>query len=237
MSGGPSLPPNTGPAANHIDPRWGPLGHIEILVIDNREDGYVVFLDQDLDVDWKTTDAYDQAPKKAEDAAAFGRSRSRSARLHAVPVEHLDEGVRRSYRLMLGEATARALAFDFEASEEIFAHAAEFVSARNQEMARLWFLGGAGIGVAICAAAMAAAWFSRENLTTCCGPTALVLAVAGGFGAIGGFFSALFRDQWVVAGQVTGPRCRHGHQSSVHRRPRPRLAVAGHPYRLHGSRS
>lgn len=32
---------------------------------------------------------------------------------------------------------------------------------------------------------------------------------------------ALCRDQWVVVGQATGPRCRHGHQPALHRRPWP----------------
>ncbi len=34
-------------------------------------------------------------------------------------------------------------------------------------------------------------------------------------------FLALCRDQWVVAGQATGPRCRHGHQSAFHCRTWP----------------
>jgi len=94
--------------------RW-PDVDVKYLVIST--DDYIVCLDNDLDVDWKTSDEYDESGHN--DEVEFNKILNNVALFESRPQHHLNNENKKSFRRMLGEAVARALAHDYKSAESI----------------------------------------------------------------------------------------------------------------------
>jgi len=161
-----------------------------LIALYSQEDNcFIVFINHDGDVDYKTIGQCDQKLLSKD----CGKILSRIAVLEAVPVSHLPVGTRIAFRAMLGEGLARSLHDDHANAKSLLDAANQFVSARNQEVARRWFVCATSLAVvgALCAAAVM--WLNRESLTATWGEHYIPIAVGCAAGATGAYFSVLTR--------------------------------------------
>ncbi len=152
-------------------------------------DCFFVFINNDGDVDWKTTGECDKKLKDKE----CGKVLSRIAVLEAVPISHLPEMTRLNFRSMLGESLARCLHDDFANAKMLLDSANQFVSERNQEVARRWFISAAALATLVALVIAGPLWLSRSSLASTWGEHFMPLVVACAFGAAGAMFSVLTR--------------------------------------------
>jgi hypothetical protein len=153
---------------------------------------FIVFLDCDLDVDWCTSEKYDEA-----DTEDHTRERNeiliRAAMLECVPNDHQRESVRLNFKRMVGEAVARALERDYDSAKKVLEQARSYIEARNVEKARYWQLCTACTLGLLCGVSGLMMWWSRDYFIRAWGEPAYFLVMAGGAGAIGAVLSRIFR--------------------------------------------
>jgi hypothetical protein len=154
-------------------------------------DGFVVFLDDKLDLDWQTTDDYDL--KGPKDAVKNNKILNRAAALEATPNEHHPYGIRLNFKRMVGEGVARSLDHDYESAETVLKQAYAYINDRNIEHARYWQLStGCVLGLIMTATALVT-WSIRSTLIRSWGETGFYLVLAAFAGALGAVLSMIFR--------------------------------------------
>ena len=95
--------PESNPSAYDVHKRW-PGNDIYHLILD--ADDFVVFLDSDLDIDWQTSDQYDEAGPT--DSNKHNAILNRAAALECIPNDHHERNVRLNFKRMVGEGVAVA---------------------------------------------------------------------------------------------------------------------------------
>lgn len=162
---------------------------IKYLVISTAQ--YVVFLDKDLDVDWKTTDEYDEVGH--QDITRHNHILNMVAQLESIPAIHHELQTRISYKRMIGEAVARTLEHDYENADKILTGAKKYIENRNTEVSRLWYLYSSGIASFACFSLLAILWHYRDAAISLWGSNALLLLLSSFAGGIGAFLSIILR--------------------------------------------
>ena len=164
---------------------------IEYLIVSNSGK-YVVFLDKDCDLDWETTDEYDNVVSE-EQKKKFNIIKNEVDRLESIPLEHLDEKIRINYKRQLGEALVRAFDFDYENAHKMLEHAEAFICKRNVEESRVMFMQSSGIATAIALIAIAVLWLFKDFFSQLLGVTVFYLSISFFAGAVGAFLSVIMR--------------------------------------------
>jgi hypothetical protein len=163
------------------------LGKTVDTLIANTPD-YVVYLDEDLYVEWAFRITMDLLP----DVNAVLNNVSK---LEAVSVSHLSEEQVRSFRRMLGEGVARALDGEAEQASEILAVAEQWIGKRNSEAARRWYLTSATIAALCSAIGGGLVWLFREPLIAAHGRNALEVLLGTSTGGLGAFLFLISRTR------------------------------------------
>jgi hypothetical protein len=172
------------------DPEFKGLPVRLLISWSTREKGsFLVFINEDNDVDYKTTGDCDQLIRGKDCSKVL----SRIAVLEAVPISNLPEKIRLDFAAMLGEGLARAMNEDAANAKTLLDAASQFISARNQEVARRWLLSAAGIATAVVVTIAVPLWLFRTSLTASLGNHFIGLLVALASGALGSLFSVLTR--------------------------------------------
>lgn len=175
---------------------------LELIHLSEQDDGcFIVFLNYEEDVDYKTTKACDQ--KISDDKC--GKVLSRISVLEAVPIWHLPKRTRIAFRSMLGESLARALHGDHPNAKALLDAANLFVAARNQELARRWFVTSASIAAIFLFAISIPIWLHRASLAASWGVHFIPIVIACVAGAAGALFSVLTRAAKIPLDPSAGP--------------------------------
>lgn len=155
-------------------------------------DDFIVFLDNDLDVDWSTSQKYDD--NETEDAAKeLNEILIRAATVECIPNDHQEENVRLNFKRMVGEGVARAIERDYDSAKKILEAARLYIETRNVEKARYWQLCTAcALGVVLGFSGLTLWWF-RARPIQACGEPAYFLILAGIAGSIGAVLSMILR--------------------------------------------
>jgi hypothetical protein len=154
-------------------------------------DRFIVFLDSDLDIDWKTKEKYDEVGPKDPDE--HNGILNRAASLECTPNDHHKRNVRLNFKRMIGEAIARSLDHDYDSAKKMLEQARIYITNRNVETARYWQLSTAcllGLVVAISGLEL---WASRSHMIDISGESAYFLVMAGVAGSLGAVLSMIFR--------------------------------------------
>jgi hypothetical protein len=107
----------------------------------NAGDDFVVYLDEDLDLDWATSDDYDKKlSKKPKKHARLNNILNEAALSEAYPTEGLNRPQIRHFKRLVGEAMACGFEEDFENGEKMLAAANSYIQARSQEKSRYWYV-------------------------------------------------------------------------------------------------
>jgi hypothetical protein len=110
--------------------------------------GFVVFIDQENDVDWKSE--YDETKYGGlEGEKRFYSCICQLDIAHATPCYNLDEERILTFKKILGAGYASAINGDFEQVPKVIDEALKFVQNRNAEKAREYFLTSSGIFLVI----------------------------------------------------------------------------------------
>lgn len=108
-----------------------------IVRITNR---YIVFVNNNNDIDWETTDEFDSKLEGSPEEKDHNKYISESQNLDQQPTEGLSESSIISLKKIIGEAIVNCLEFDCEAAKKILADAEKFRSDRLIEKSREWYL-------------------------------------------------------------------------------------------------
>ncbi len=150
--------------------------------------GFVVYLDEDDMVQWRTDRTY---PGFCPDA---GLILNRVAMLQAERVDELEPSVREAFRSLLGEAVARMLdERDTKYAKDALDKAEKYLGDRNAELARRWQIVPAFWITAACAVLALSVRLAQEPLIRRTSVTMVQLTMASLVGAIGAFLSMFFR--------------------------------------------
>jgi len=164
---------------------------IQVLYLVLKTKDFIVCIDPDIDVDWETSDAYDQTGP--QDTARHNSILNRTAALECIPNDHHKKAVRLNFKRMIAEGVARSLKHDYDGAASMLDEAHAFITLRNTEKARFWQLGTAcGLGV-LSAALGLALWAFRLPIENAFGDTAFFLLLAAVAGSLGGLLSMALR--------------------------------------------
>jgi hypothetical protein len=158
--------------------KW-PTADVHYLIL--QADEFIVFLDEDLVLDWVTSDEYDK--HGPEDRSRHNEILNRAASLECVPNDHHKKSIRLNFKRMLGEGVAAA----------ILQQAQLYITNRNIEIARFWQLSTAcviGLAVAILGAVQ---WTFRETLVNAWNETGYYVLGSALAGCVGAVLSMIFR--------------------------------------------
>jgi hypothetical protein len=182
----PTLSPEGRPPRDYVT-KW-PKCEVHYLIL--AGDDFIVFLDRDLDVDWSTTQEWED---RNSGPSRRGEILNRVASVECIPNDHQRANVRLNFKRMVGEGVARVLDGEYESADEILDEARRYIDARNVEKARYWQLCTAcaiGVVVMLCALLL---WRLREGVLQSWGEPVYFLVLAGTAGCIGAVLSMIFR--------------------------------------------
>jgi hypothetical protein len=151
---------------------------------------YIVYLDDELYVEWSCNLGTDMVD--GNDAVL-----NRVSMLEAIPVDHLTEQQVFSFRRMVAEGVARL--FDKESSSESAMAALNvaeaWVTARNHEVARLWYLIASGVAAGIVGVVCVLLWLFRNLARAYLSADAFDVAMGGTLGGVGALLSVMQRSR------------------------------------------
>lgn len=168
---------------------WGEIT-LKYLVYE-RNNAFIVFIDDEGDLDWRATDAYIKANQ-----TRFDECRGvihAAANTETMPYANLDAGDRLMFKRQVGTAIALGLLCDPVHAEQAIASAREFNQTRNREVSRLWQLKTCGYFIVLALFAGLILWLLRDHLSPYMGKTFIVLVLAVVGGMAGAFFSIATR--------------------------------------------
>jgi hypothetical protein len=109
--------------------------HIEYSVLIRSTDEYIVYIDVDGDLDWETTERYDNSiPRKPEYDSTAVNSILNDAAILEVTVK--DDSDRSKVNRLLGEAIACALELDYPSARKMIRAAQGFFGKRKKPQAK-----------------------------------------------------------------------------------------------------
>ena len=94
---------------------------------------------------------------------------------------------------MVGEGLVRALDFQGDCANQMLDKAAEYGAARNQEIARFWYLSGAVVTATVFATVLLIAFLNSDFGIKILGETKFFIGLGSCVGALGALFSVLLR--------------------------------------------
>ena len=170
---------------------WGlSQGHDRLI---RRSRNYAVWIDEHGDLAWQTDDELDREIEEKVDAADLKAVYDQAAMLRACSVQHLTDVQRNTVRVMVGEGLGRLFEFDAKGALQMLDKAAGYALARNQEVARMWYLCATGFAAAFFALLLGVGWLYRGSIPNLIGENAFYLSLGSCAGALGAFFSILTR--------------------------------------------
>lgn len=171
---------------SHID--W------KVLIISTKN--FVVFIDEDGDLDWETTPAYDAAQDSdpSYDAKARNSILNDAALLEATPCSGISAEARGHFKRLIGTAISCSLGCDYDGAAKMIGAASQYVDARSRETSRFWYLSASfamAFGFSVVGMVL---WWARDFFAEHITVTGLWLALAGVSGAIGALLSVIWRS-------------------------------------------
>ncbi|HEX3864653.1 MAG TPA: hypothetical protein VHY35_23460 [Stellaceae bacterium] len=167
---------------------WAYLGPIHYLI--RREIEFIVYLDDDLALEWSTNDD----EHKIKDQTKFNQLISESAVLETTPCDRFERQVIRDFRRLVGEGVVLALDNDYVGAAKVLQSARFFIVARSEEKSRCWYLTSSIVASAPFALIVTVLWAWRQTLAQVLGEGAFWLILTTSAGAIGALFSVILRS-------------------------------------------
>ena len=181
------------PNRNRIDyyKIWGLDADKDHLIMATTD--YAVWLDKEGDLDWETTEDFDALIVEKSATEMISGFLNRAAILQSYPVEHLAPVQRKNFRIMVGEGLSRAFDFAETSATQMLDKAAEYGAARNQEIARYWYLCGAVGTASVFILLLFVALLKSDYCIALIGDGKYYVGLGSCVGALGALLSVLLR--------------------------------------------
>jgi hypothetical protein len=170
--------------------------HIKPLLLILSTQEYIVFIDQEEDVNWETNPDFDEETLKDPHYSLQKQNSilNGEALLEATPTGNFDHPTRLSFKRLLGEAIARSFDYDYQGAEEMLASASQYIQARSEEKSRFWYLSASFLMAGAFLVVGVAFWIYREHMSLVLSPSGTLLALSSVVGAMGALLSVIWRS-------------------------------------------
>lgn len=165
---------------------------VKYLIIASKKK-YIVFLDNENDLDWQTSDEFDARELTPDERKGYNEVKNEIDSAECIPSDNLDEKIITSFKKQLGEALIRAFEKDFENAHKMVANAKEFVLKRSVEESRFLFLTSCAFATLISMIVFVLLWLNKENSIILFGETVYYSTLASLIGALGALLSVILR--------------------------------------------
>jgi hypothetical protein len=154
---------------------------------------FIVYLDEDLAVEWACVDHFDLTPE-------VGRVLNRVAEMMALPVMHLPFQERLAFRSLVAEAVARVvrdrpdvaeMTADAGAAHDALDKALSFYTARSAEISRWWYLTASVLAAGALLLVVLFLCLLRSLVEPLIGTSAFEVTMGAGAGGAGALLSVL----------------------------------------------
>lgn len=152
-------------------------------------EGFIVFLDDVLDVDWATSAAYDGHRDVNKHNAVINEA----ALLEATPCDGVSLAIKTHFKRLIGEAVARSLDHDYVGANQMLRSAQSYIVARSQELSRWWYLSASMVMALSFAFTGCVLWWARTFVIQELGSGAFWLVLSSVAGAAGALLSVIQR--------------------------------------------
>jgi len=105
-----------------------------------RDKNLVVWLNDNLDVWWRTYEGFDTKLAELKQRPEWGEIMGRQTELEALPTSHLTKELKSGFRFQIGTAIFLLFTEKFEYARKTMTAAESFYKARTAEKARMWIL-------------------------------------------------------------------------------------------------
>ncbi|WP_143134643.1 hypothetical protein [Burkholderia ubonensis] len=181
-------PPHYLLKAGDVDPEL----NLKIKEVILSTEKFIVYLAEDCSIQWRTTDAHQQANHLPQ---VLNWVSSLEARTHFLASTSQFLIIRRN----IGELLARGLDnYPPEYARAKYREVTKEVVARNKEMSWSWYFTSAYCVTAACAVVAAGMWLLRTPIRNVIGNDAMAVTLASLFGAIGALLSATTRGNRLI---------------------------------------
>lgn len=179
------------------------LNKIVTWLIDG-DDNYIVYLDEEDYVEWTMNDNSLLGPDAGQYLNMVGW-------LEAIDTSRLAPTQIKSYRRMIAEGVARLFQKNLAAAENAFDLAEKWITARNTEVARRWYLVGSGSAALVAALAVLVLgfWFWSGALETQFGKSVYDVLMGTSMGGLGAWLSVIQRSRNAELDVAAGPMLHH----------------------------
>lgn len=152
---------------------------------------FIVFLDDVLDVDWSTSEAYDRDGHR--DLSKHNAVVNEAALLEATPCEGISLPIKTHFKRLIGEAIARSLDSDYIGANRMLRSAQQYILARSQELSRWWYLSSSMVMALPFAITGCVFWWARTFFVQELGDGPFWLLLSSVGGAVGALLSVMQR--------------------------------------------
>jgi hypothetical protein len=168
--------------------KWSHIKYAYLILVD---DHFIVFLDNDGDIDWETSSEYDS--KGHKDAHKHNVIMNNAALLETTPCDGVRAETKQQFKRLIGEAIARSLDDDYASAEMMLAAATKYISARTLETSRRWYLSASAMVTFPFVIFGCVVWLWRAELVQVVGFTMFWLAMSAVAGSLGALLSVTTR--------------------------------------------
>ncbi|NHA03291.1 hypothetical protein G7092_05780 [Mucilaginibacter sp. HC2] len=164
---------------------------IKHLILADKD--FIVFLDEQFDVDWSTTDDFDQRSQTEEEKKQLNFILNEMANVESYPCHDISNHIIISFKRQIGESLVRAFEKDFDNARLMIKQAKRYIIDRNMEQSRYMYLYACGIATLISGISGVLLWLLRNPIIGLTGETMFFALLSCLVGAFGAFLSVILR--------------------------------------------
>jgi len=156
---------------------------------------YIVYMDEDGDLEWQTTSQYDMEITKRQGYSLAHQNAilNEAALLEATPCDGQEDRVTQQFKRLIGESLRCCLDVDYTGARTTLAAARQYIRARSAELSRGWYLDASFRSALPLAFGALGIWCSREWVASVVGERTLWMFLAVAAGGVGALLSVITR--------------------------------------------
>jgi len=153
---------------------------------------YVVWIDKDGDIDWMTTNEYDE--HGAKDQQKHNAILSNGAVLECAPCHGLSREAKKHFKRLVGEALSYNFEDDYQTAQQMLSEGRAYIRARSEEISRRWYVSASAVMAAIVIVLGLLIWIWRTPITAALTANFVWLSIAAVAGSCGALLSVIWRS-------------------------------------------
>ena len=168
--------------------KWGHIKYTYLILADEH---FIVFLDESGDIDWETSQEYDEAGHK--DDHKHNAIMNDAVLLEATPCDGVRADMKQHFKRMIGESIVRSLDGDYSSAGTMLAAASHYIAARSLETSRLWYLSASAVFTLPFVLMGCVLWLWRTEIIPILGAAVFWLTMSAVVGSLGALLSVATR--------------------------------------------